>query len=64
MYKIYAQIGFNRNRQTFNKRFASTEKSPAFQVAQIITLSRCPQYDNFKTKIQILSILRLKSQTV
>jgi len=31
MYKIYAQIGFNTNRQTFNKRFATTEKSPIFQ---------------------------------
>jgi len=31
MYKIYAQIGFITNQQTFNKRFASPEKSPIFQ---------------------------------
>jgi hypothetical protein len=31
MYKIYAQIGFGTNRQTFNKNIASAEKSPIFQ---------------------------------
>ena len=31
MYKIYAQIGTSTNGQTFNKRFATTEKSPIFQ---------------------------------
>ncbi len=30
MYKIYAQIGFGTNRQTFNKNIASAEKSPIF----------------------------------
>ncbi|PKP43994.1 MAG: hypothetical protein CVT95_11485 [Bacteroidetes bacterium HGW-Bacteroidetes-12] len=29
-YKIYAQIGFSTNRQTFNKNIASAEKSPIF----------------------------------
>jgi len=31
MYKIFAQIGFSTSRQTFNKRFASPEKSPIFK---------------------------------
>jgi hypothetical protein len=30
MYKIYAQIGFSTNRQTFNNNFVSAEKSPIF----------------------------------
>ncbi len=30
MYKIYAQIGFGTNRQTFNKNIATAEKSPIF----------------------------------
>jgi len=30
MYKIYAQIGFGTNRQTFNKNIATPEKSPIF----------------------------------
>ena len=30
MYKIYAQIGFGTNRQTFNKNIASAEKSSIF----------------------------------
>ena len=29
-YKIYAQIGTRRNRQTFNKNIATAEKSPIF----------------------------------
>ena len=29
-YIIYAQIGFSTNRQTFNKNFATAEKSPIF----------------------------------
>jgi len=29
-YKIYAQIGFSTNRQTFNNNFATAEKSPIF----------------------------------
>ncbi len=30
-HKIYAQIGTSTNRQTFNKRFATSEKSPISQ---------------------------------
>ena len=29
-YKIFAQIGFSTNRQTFNNNFATAEKSPIF----------------------------------
>ena len=31
MYIIYAQIGFITNRQTINKRFSKTGKSPIFK---------------------------------
>jgi hypothetical protein len=30
LHKIYAQIGFGTNRQTFNKNIATAEKSPIF----------------------------------
>ncbi len=30
-HKIYAQIGFSTNRQTFNKNMAKAEKSPISQ---------------------------------
>ena len=42
MYKIYAQIGFGTNRQTFNKNIASAEKSPIFQSHKSYTNSLCP----------------------
>lgn len=31
MYKIYAQIGFSTNQQTFNNNIASAKKSPIFK---------------------------------
>jgi len=41
MYKIYAQIGFGTNRQTFNKNIATAEKSPIFTSHKSYTKPLC-----------------------
>jgi len=37
MYKIYAQIGFRTNIQTFKKNIATAEKSPIFTSHKLYT---------------------------